>query len=88
MLIIFRALRDSKELLNRLHEALESEGFDQKPRLSSSQKFGAGEKSFSLCEGATCFLSRSFFNFEGLFLKEAEGLGIFFSFLKRLKTGL
>mmetsp|Transcript_15263 Transcript_15263/g.26720 ORF Transcript_15263/g.26720 Transcript_15263/m.26720 type:complete len:641 (+) Transcript_15263:60-1982(+) len=40
------------ELLTRLHEALEEGGYDQKPRLTSSQKFGAGSKSFSLCEGA------------------------------------
>jgi len=40
------------ELLNRLHGKLEEGGYEQKPRLTSSQKFSPGDKHFSLCEGA------------------------------------
>lgn len=40
------------ELLDRLLEILDERGMTQKPRLTSSQRFDASSKGFSLCDGA------------------------------------
>merc|ERR1719162_2908134 len=39
------------DLLQRLHEILDEQGMTQKPRLTSSQRFDVGSKSFHLTEG-------------------------------------
>eukprot|EP00928_Gymnodinium_smaydae_P013471 TRINITY_DN1490_c0_g2_i1.p1 TRINITY_DN1490_c0_g2~~TRINITY_DN1490_c0_g2_i1.p1 ORF type:complete len:531 (+),score=122.68 TRINITY_DN1490_c0_g2_i1:52-1593(+) len=44
--------RQYPELLNRLREILAERGYEQFPRLTSSQRFDPRAKTFSLCEGA------------------------------------
>lgn len=44
--------REYPALLARLHEILQEQGMEQRPRLTSSQKFDGTTKSFNLCEGA------------------------------------